>query len=111
MEFLSNQGLDETLAKLLEELGRNLEAAEVHARNGAVLKAVEILFTSRNVGHTRRMIEYLLAGLRQGFTFGITPSSISSTVSGLLEFGEQLDHGTMTKQEVDEASHSNSFNH
>ncbi|KAF9642213.1 P-loop containing nucleoside triphosphate hydrolase protein, partial [Thelephora ganbajun] len=104
LEFLGNWNLDEARLKLLIELGRILEAAEIHAKNNDMLKAVETLSKSaaRGVDHMRPMIKYLLTGLRRGFTFGVPPSSTSPTASRLLALADQLDKSIMTEQEVDE---------
>ena len=105
LEFLEDHGLDEAHIKLLRELGRILEAARIHAGNGDVLKAVEMLTapTARNVDHMRPTIEYVLTGLRQGLTLEVPPTS-SPTVSKLLVFADRLDKSAMTGQEVNEVN-------
>ena len=103
--FLKNCSLDEARAKLLVQLGRILEAAEVYAKNWDMLKAVELLTTSdtHDVDFARRRIEYLLAGLQRDLTIGLLPTS-SPTASKLLSFTGRLDKGAMTKQEVNEVN-------
>ena len=66
LEFLEEYGMDEARIKLLIELGRIPEAAGIHAKNGDVLKAIEMLSapTVHGVDHVRLMIEHLLAGLQ-----------------------------------------------
>ena len=105
LEFLEDHGLDEAHIKLLRELGRILEAARIHAGNGDMLKAVEMLTapTARNVDRMQPMIEYLLTGLRQGLTLGVLPTS-NSVVSKLLVLAGRLDKSTMTGQEANEVS-------
>ena len=60
LEFLETLDLDEARIKLLLALGRNLEAAAVHAKNGDMLRAAETLGTSaaRGADLARRKIEY-----------------------------------------------------
>ena len=41
--FLKDYDLDEARIKLLVQLGRILEAADIHAKNWDMLKAVELL--------------------------------------------------------------------
>lgn len=110
LEFLESSDLDDARIKLLLELGRILEAAAIHAKNGDMLKAVEMMSTSttHRVDIVRRKVEYLLTGLRRGFTLGITPST-SSTISRLLVFADQLGKATMTDQESSEVSLSRLF--
>ena len=105
LEFLEDHSLDEARIKLLRDLGRILEAAQVHAGNGDILKAVEMLTTptARNVDHMRPTIEYVLTGLRQGFTLEVPPTS-SPTVSKLLVLADRLDKSAMTGQETNEVS-------
>jgi len=43
LKFLENHNLDEAHTKLLTNLGRILEAAGIHAKNGDMLKAVRLL--------------------------------------------------------------------
>ena len=111
LAFLDDQDLDEAHAKVLLELGRVLDAADFYAKKGRMLRAVETLAVSaaRSVGRERRMIEYLLAGLRRGFTFGTPPSFIGATISRLLVLADQLDKSAMTEQETHEVSSSHSF--
>ena len=102
--------LDDPHATLLIDSGRIREAAEIRARNGNVLEVVEILAASgHSVDHVRPTIEYLLTGLRRGLTFGVLPTA-SSIASKLLVIANQLDNNAMTKEEIDEVSHSHSFN-
>jgi hypothetical protein len=110
IEFLEDYDMDEARAQMLKESGRVLESAEVHANEGDLLKAVETLTASavHNDTHVRPTIEYLLAGLWRGLTFGVPPTS-TPIVSELLVFASKLDRRAMTKQEVEEASHSHPF--
>jgi len=102
LEFLENHDLEEARVELLMQFGRTLEAAEVHAKNGNMLKAVEILTASAHrVSHVRPTIEYLLTGLRRDLTLG-APPIFNSTASKLLALADQLERSAMTKQEVDE---------
>ena len=107
LEFLEDYDLDEARIKLLVDLGRILEAAKIHAKNGDMLKAVEILNVSstHGVSFVRPTIEYLLTGLWRGLTFGVLPTS-TPIVPELLGLADRLDRTAMTKQEIDEASHS-----
>lgn len=102
--------MDDARAKMLKESGRVLESAEIHANEGDMLKAVETLTDSavHNGEHARTTIEYLLAGLWRGLTFGVLPTS-TPIVSELLALASKLDRRAMTKQEVDEVSHFHSF--
>ena len=111
LEFLEEYGLDEACIELLIELGRIPEAAEIHVKNGDVLKAVEMLSmpAAHGVDHIRPMIEYLLTGLRRGLTLGVLPSS-SPVTSKLLVLADRLDKTTMTAQEADEVSPSHQIN-
>ena len=109
LEFLEDYDLDEARLKLLMELGRVTKAAAIHAKNGNILKAVEVLTASvHGVDHARPMIEYLLTGLRQSLTLGVLPTS-NSTASKLLVYTDKLDSGAMTEQEVNEVSPSHPF--
>ena len=103
----NNRDLDEARVKLLIDLGRILEAAGVHAQNGNMLKAVEILAVpaTYSVDHVRPTIEYLLTGLRRSLTLGILPAS-SPIASKLLARTDRLEKSAMTAQEVDEVSPS-----
>lgn len=102
--------LDDAHVALLIDSGRIREAAEIHARNGNMLEAVEILTTSaHSVDHVRPTIEYLLTGLRQSLTFGVLPTP-SSIASRLLVIADQLDKSAVTEGEIDEVGHSHSFN-
>jgi hypothetical protein len=105
LEFLEEYDLDEARAGLLIGLGRILEAAEIHAKNGNMLEAVGMLSASaaRNIDHARQMITYLLTGLWQGFTLGVLPGS-SSVALKLLGLADRLDKSAMMEQEVDEVS-------
>ena len=96
--------------KLLMDLGRILEAAGIHAKNGNMLKAVEVLIASaHSVEHVRPTIEYLLTGLRRSLTFGVLPMS-SSIASKLLALEDRLDKSAMTVQEIDEVGPPHPFN-
>lgn len=110
IEFLEDYGLNEARARMLKESGRVLESAEVHAEEGDMVKAVETLAASavHNSHHVRPTIKYLLAGLWQGLTLGVLPTS-ASIASELLGFADKLDRRAMTKQEVNEASCSHPF--
>ena len=104
LEFLEDYDLDEARLKLLMELGRVTKAAAIHAKNGNILKAVEVLTASTcSVDHVRPTIEYLLIGLRQSLTLGVLPAS-SPTASKLLVYADQLDKGAMTEPEINEVS-------
>jgi len=104
LEFLEDYDLDEARVKLLMELGRVTKAAAIHAKNGNILKAVEILTASGlSVDHVRHAIEYLLTGLRRSLTLGVLPAS-NSTASKLLVYADKLDEGAITEQEANEVS-------
>ena len=104
LEFLEDYDLDEARVKLLMELGRVTKAAAIHAKNGKILKAVEVLTTSvHGVDHVRPMIEYLLTGLRRSLTLGVLPVS-NPAASKLLVYADKLDNSAMTEQEVEEVS-------
>ena len=111
LEFLDNHNLDEARIKLLVDLGRILEAAKIHAKNGDMLKAVEILNVSatHGVSFVRPTIEYLLTGLRRGLTLGVLSTS-SPTISKLLVRAGRLNKNAMTEQELDEVSPPHPFN-
>lgn len=111
LEFLEDYGLDEARIKLLEKLRRIPEAAEIHVKNGDVLKAVEILTTpaARNVDHVQLATKFILAGLWQDLTIGALPTP-NPIVSKLLGFANRLDKSVMTKKEVGEVSSSHLFN-
>ena len=108
--FLEDCNLDEARVKLLVQLDRIPEAAEVYAKNWDMLKAVELITTHDNHGvdYVRRTIEYLLTGLRRGLTLGVLPTS-SPTVPKLLSFTGRLNKGVMTKRELDEVNLSHQF--
>ena len=112
LEFLKDQKLDEARVKLLTELDRVLEAAAIHAKKGDLVKAVEILSasTTRRADHARQMLQYLLTGLRRGFTLGITITQTTSpTLSRLLALADQLHKSAETEQGFDEVRSSHSF--
>jgi len=101
---------DDAHVTLLIDSGRIREAAEIHARSGNLLEAVETLTASAHgVDHVRPTIEYLLTGLRQSLTFGILPTP-GSIASRLLVIADQLDKSAMTEGEIDEVSPSHSSN-
>ena len=102
---MEDYGLDEARAKLLEEMDRVPEAADIHVRNGDTLKAVKMLVESaiRNTDHARPATELLLAELRKKLTLGVSPTS-NPIISSLLGLTGRLDRRTVTKQEADEAS-------
>jgi hypothetical protein len=108
--FLENHThLDNAHVKLLIDLGRILEAARIHARNGDMLKAVEVLTPfAHSADHVRPMIEYLLTGLRRGLIFGAIPKS-GFIASKLLALADLLEKSAMTEQEIEEVSPSHSF--
>jgi hypothetical protein len=110
LKFLEDGGLEEARVKLLLKLDRTLEAAAIYAKKGDILKAVETLspFIARNVDFARRMIEYLLIGLRPGFTLGFTPSG-NPTISKLLSFANQLEKIATMEQEFNEVGFSHLF--
>ena len=109
LEFLKDYDLDEARVKLLKELGRILEVAEIHARNGDLLKAVEMLTaSSHDIDHARPAIEYLLTGLRRDLTLRV-PSTPSPIVPKLLKLGDRLNKSAMTEEEIAEASSSHPF--
>lgn len=103
--FLKDYDLDEARIKLLVQLGRILEAADIHAKNWDMLKAVELLTANdvHDIDGVRRTIEYLLIGLQRSLTIGVLPAS-SPTVSKLLLFAGRLDKGAMTRQELNEVN-------
>jgi len=103
--------MDEARVKLLKRLGRILEAAGVHAKNGDLLKAVEMLTASaaHNADHVAPAVKYLLTGLRRDLTLGALPTP-SSIVSKLLALSDRLDKRAVPKQEVDEVSSSHTIN-
>jgi hypothetical protein len=105
LEFLQDYDMDEARVKLLKGLGRVPEAAEIHAKNGDVLKAAEMLTTStaHSLNYVRPTAEHILTGLRQDFTIGVLPSSGASK---LLALADQLEKGALPKGKVDEASSS-----
>ena len=107
---MEDRELDEAWVKLLMELGRVPEAADVHAKKGELLKAIETLNASatRSAEHVRRIIQYLLAGLWRGFTFGftITRSSPSATLQKLLALADELDESAKMEKGFDEVSPS-----
>jgi len=110
LEFLEDYDLDEARVKLLKELGRISEAAMIHAKNGDLFRAAEILITSaHSVDHARPAIEYLLAGLWRGYTIGVLPTS-NPIVPKLLRLGDRLDKSAMTEQEVNEVRRFRPFN-
>ena len=110
LEFLEDYGLDEARVKVLEEFGRIPEAADIHAKNGDILKAVEMLTASaaHNVDHVRPAIELVLTGLRRDLTLDVLPTS-NPIVPKLLRFANWLGKNVMMKQEVDEVSPSHPF--
>ena len=105
LDFLEDYGLDEARAALLEELGRIAEAADIHARNGDTLKAVEMLIApaDHNTDHERLAVEFLLTGLRKRFTLEVLPTP-NPAVSGLLRLAGRLNRSVITEQEADEVS-------
>ena len=108
LEFLEDCDLDEARFKLLMELGRVLEAAGIHAKNGNLLKAVELLTAAPRADHVRPVIEYLLTGLLQNMTFGVLPDS-NPTAQKLLVYTDRLDKSAMTEQEITKVCLSNPF--
>ena len=110
LEFLEDYDLDEARVMLLMELGRTLKAAEIHAKNNNMLKAVETLISSaHSVDHVRPTIEYLLTGLRRTLALGVLPAS-SPTASKLLALADRLKKSAMMEQEIDEVCLSYPFN-
>jgi len=111
LEFLEDYELDEARIKLLKALNRIPEAAEIHIKNGNVLKAVEMLTASavRNVDHVRPTIEHLLTALWRGLTLGVPPAD-NPIVSKLLALADRLNKSTMTEQEVNEVGSSSPSN-
>ena len=103
--FLEDYDLDEARAELLIHFGRILDTAATHARDGDMLKAVEMLSTSApyNVDHARQMIKYLLTGLQRGLTLGVVPK-LSSIASQLLTLVDRLNKSAIRKQEANEVS-------
>jgi len=99
--------MDEARVKLLEGLGMIREAAEIHAKNGDLLKAVEILTVSaaHNASYTRPAVDYLLTGLWRYLTIGVLPTS-NPIASKLLALADRLDKRAVSKQEVDEVRSS-----
>ena len=110
LEFVEDWELDEARIKLLTEQDRVLEAADIHAKNGKLLKAIETLNVSatRSAEHVRRIIQYLLAGLRRGFTFGfaMTPSPPSATLQKFLALADGIDESAKMERGFDEVSPS-----
>jgi hypothetical protein len=105
LEFLKDRKLEEARVKLLTELDRVLEAAEIHAKNRKLVQAIETLSasTTRSAKHEQQMIEYLLRGLRRGFTLGMTPTpSTSPTLFKLLALVDRLDESATAGQGFDE---------
>jgi len=100
---LEDYELDEARIKLLKELKRIPEAAEIHVKNGNALKAVEMLTASaaHNADHVRLAVKHILIGLWRDLTLEVLPAS-NPTVSGLLVLADRLNKSTMTQQEVDE---------
>lgn len=104
LEFLEDYDLDEARIKLLRELGRIREAAEVHAKNGDMLKAIEMLTApGHNADHALPAIKYLLTGLWQNLTLGALPTS-NPIVLELLVLADRLDESAMAGPEADEVS-------
>ena len=107
---MEDYGLEEARAELLEESDRIAEAADIHARNGDMLKAVEMLIKSSasNIDHARLAIEFLLTGLWKWLTLGVSPTA-NPAILGLLRLTVRLNRRTMTEQEADEVSHYDPF--
>lgn len=105
LEFLEDYNLDEARIKLLIDLGRIREAAGVHAKNGDMLKAVQVLNApaTYSVDHVRPTIGYLLTALRRGLTLEVLPID-NPIIPKLLGYANRLDKSAMTEQEVDEVS-------
>jgi len=104
-------GYFDKMVEIITQHNNALEVAEIHAKNGDMLKAVEILIASqapRSADYVRLTIEYLLTGLRRSLTLGVPPAS-SPTVLKLLLHADKLDNGAMTEQEVNEVSPSYQF--
>ena len=104
LEFLEDYDLDEARVMLLMELGRTLKAAEIHAKNGNMLKAVEILTASptHNFDHVQPAIRYLLAGFRRSLILGAPTSSL--TVSKLLALADLLNESAIKQQDIHEVN-------
>ena len=108
LKFLENRAdLNDAHARMLIDLGRICDAAEIYAKNSNTLKAVKILSepTTYSVNHVRPMINYLMTGLWRDLSLGMPPAS-SSTASKLLAYADRLDESAMSEQEIDEVSPS-----
>ena len=108
---MEDYDLDEARAEVLKVSGRVLESAVIHAEEGNMLKAVETLTSSdtHSPDHARPTIKYLLAGLWQGLTLGVSPSS-TPIVSELLGLADRLDRNAMKEKQIAEVRPSCSFN-
>jgi len=105
LEFLEDYDMDEARAKVLIQLGRISDAAQIHAKNGDMLKAAETLDTStiRSTENLRLMAKCIITGLRRSLTLGVVPKS-GSIASKLLVLADRLDKNAMKEQEVHEVS-------
>jgi len=103
--------MDEARAKVLVQLGRISEAVQIHAKNGDMLKAAEMLDTpvTLSLDLLQLMAKYLLTGLQQSLTLGVPPES-GSIASKLLVLADRLDESAMKGQEAYEVNPLHLFN-
>jgi len=104
MVFLEDYDLDEARATVLQSRGKALEAAEAHAKDGMVLKAVGVLLkcSTPSIEESRMAIRYVLTGLWKRVSFGVRFSRSDAATTSLLEISSRLDSNAMTEDEVDE---------
>lgn len=96
LEYMDDYGLDIARASYLEDIGRYVDAAELHLAEGNTLEAIRLLTLDRaNKTSVKRAFRCLLDGLWLHLSCGITITEellrTSGTVAKLLRLTRGLD--------------------
>ena len=105
MEFTDNYDLDVARASLLAIMGRISEAAELHLAEGRALDAIQLLLEDPgHAQHMKQAKQYLLQGLWEILSFGMSPEVTASdqNFSQLLNFTNQLNRDVLAESDLDE---------
>jgi hypothetical protein len=103
LEYLEERDLDVARAMLLERLGRNVEAAEVHLMAGRTLDGITLLL--KNPGDEdamRKGNKSILQGLWKHISFGVSPDKTNPMMKQLLCLASKVDAAVLDNKDRDE---------
>ncbi|CAL1697343.1 unnamed protein product [Somion occarium] len=95
LEYMEDYGFDIVRADLLEQVGRVVEAAELHRAEGRDIKAITLLLQNRNDPRASSLAtEWILQGLWKCLPFDVTMNMLRDTskpiIASLLDLANQV---------------------